>query len=456
MRRPLLTVLLSLSLGATAQAADTPDYRNRVNIYNQTVATPVPFASFINVDAFKAHQECQAKGQGNCQSYVLTTPYSLDSETIRVGQDLRTAWQRYEDRFYWRAMVRLNNPAMKVTHCLVNWSGGQVQASAPAFTINTDQSMFPKELSGKIPVQAPRDHLKLDGYGLLPRVNNTDYCDNLSWDFSTMYLPGSCVYAYGKKVFCIEGRVPSLNPLAPAPLGFRFDRANQRILKAIKEAHGQYLADYVKDVAKALTPSAKFFPLLWSNLDGAVVAPTMSLRPNVTFLQPNAQEAGTRLGGIFQATAYPYYLQGLSGPSLALKAHTLPGRSDVLGVENPPGVWKLEEFKRRFPVNNPVMYERFGYTTLFQAWNELTPRLLPEDASAKPLRQMIFMAVGNNIYLPSPIPVPMPAPMLIPQYSAGLPYSGPQTHFTWISVPEGYAVPRVTGKPAVDYSEVTR
>lgn len=49
----------------------------------------------------------------------------------------------------------------------------------------------------------------------------------------------------------------------------------------------------------------------------------------------------------------------------------------------------------------------------------------------------------------------MPAPMLIEPFVAGLPYTGPQTRFSWVSVAEGYEVPRVQGNP-LGYGAVTK
>lgn len=454
---------LFLSLGAVAHAEEAPDYSKRNNVYSMSQTTPVPHARFINAPALRAYQKCAAQNAsqwGNerqsCQNYEFTAPYSLDTETVKVGTRLRAAWQRLEDRYYWRAMTRLNNPAMVLTHCSLDWSTGQDKTRPAEVVLNVDDSMYPKQLAGKVPQQAPGDRLRLDTYGLIPQVPNKDYCAGLDMDLTIMYLPGTCFYLFGAKLFCIEGTEASLNPLAPKPIGFRHDLAVQRVNKAVKEAHSDYLKEYGEDVLKALAPSPKFFPLMWSGLTDAVVAPTMSLKPDLTFVKNKAQEAGSRLGGVFRGTAYPYYLQGLTGPALPLRAHLLPKAGDVLGLPNPPGVWKLEEFKRRFPVNNPVAYERFGYTNLFQSWNEVRPRLLPEEPSAKPLRQMIYMASGANVYLPSPTPVPMPAPMLLREFAAGLPYTGTQTHFTWVSVGEGYEVPRVQGVPAASYGEVTK
>lgn len=447
-------MLLGAALAAAASAAPAPDYGKRTRVYSSTQLTPVPHARFINVEALKEYKACVAQGGTNCKSYEFTAPYSLDSETINVATKLRAAWQRLEDRFYWRAMTRLNNPAMVLSHCYMDWQSGR-KAQAPNLVVNVETSMFPKELAGKIPERQPDDRLNMDSYGPVPQVPNKDYCAGLNMEFAIMYLPGTCIYLGSAKLFCIEGNTPSLNLLAPKPINFRSDLAVQRVRKAIEEAHTTYLKEYAQDVLKALAPSAKFFPLPWSSLDGAVVAPTMSLKPDVAFLKNNSQEAASRLGGIFQATTYPYYFQGLSGPSVALRAHLLPQRGDVLGVPGPPGVWKLEEFKRRWPVNNPAMYERFGYTNLFESWSETKPRLLPEAASAKPLRQMIYLASGGNVYLPKIVPVPVPAPMLIEPFAAGLPYTGPKARFSWVSVAEGYEVPRVKGNPS-GYGAVTK
>lgn len=445
-----------LTLGAVASAQEAPDYSQRNNIYSSTGLTPVPHARFMNASAFREYKKCLAQQEGqSCQKYEFTAPYSLDSETLKVATKLRAAWQRLEDRYYWRAMTRLNNPAMVLTHCYMDWSSGQDKTQPAHFTLNVDSSMYPKELAGKIPEQQPDDRMWLDSYSLLPQVPNKDYCEGLNMDWTPMYLPGTCVYLAGVRLFCIEGSKASLNPLAPKPIGFREDLAAERVRKATLEAHSTYLREYAQDVTRALLPNGRFSPLPWTGMNTAIVAPTMTLKPDLTFLKDKAQEAGNSLGGVFRGTAYPYYLQGLSGPSLALRAHLLPKMNDVLGLPNPPGVWKLEEFKRRFPLNNPAMYERFGYTSLFQAWNEVTPRLLPERASDKPLRQMIYMAAGGNVYLPNLVPVPVPAPMLLLEFAAGLPYTGPQSRFTWVSVGEGYEVPRVNGVPA-GYGAITK
>lgn len=452
----LAVLLLTGQVAAVPETEEAPKY-NRLNIYNTTSLTPLPHASFINTAKFREYQECVARAKSdkkNCAKYQFNVPYSLTDETVRVGKDLRQAWQRLEDRYYWRAMVNLNNPAMYLSHCLLDF-GQSKGAQKPELVVNTNDSMYPPQLAGKIPAQGIKDRLRMDIYSILPNVPNADYCAGVEMDFTLMYLPGTCFYAGSSKLFCIEGDQQTLNPLAPRPIAFQYQEAVNRVKRATALAEREYQKDYQKDVLEAVKPTAKFYPLLWDTmLSGALIAPAQTIQPDLATLTRKGQDAGNSLGDIFRATASVYYAQGLAGNAvtLPLRVHVLPTRKDVLFNPNPPAVWKLEEFKRTFPAEPSPIYERYGYTNLFSAWTRPTFKLLPEPLEAKPLRQMIYMAAGNNVYLQMPpVVVPIPAPVLIKEFTAGLPYAGVQTHFTWQSVPEGYEVPQVSGIPPVDY-----
>lgn len=469
MKRLSLAAALCASLCAHAFAEDAPKAEkpaeapkyDRNNIYDTSVMTPYPYSTFTNVAKFKENKECESKAKNaderaNCPQYSFVVPYSMSNETVRVGKDIRQAWQRFEDRYYWRAMVNLNNPGMYISHCLVGDWAQKNPANKPDVVINTDDSMYPADIAGKIPKTAVKDDLQMDSYGIMPNVSNADYCDSMSFDFTLMYLPGECNYAGSILLFCIQGEQETLNPLAPRPIAFQYGTAVQRVKDATEHAEKVYQEQYQQDVLKAVKPTAQFFPLMWDNmLSGAVIAPAQTLTPNPDVLTKKGQEAGKAFGGIFEATAPIYYAQGITSNALTLplRAHILPTVKDVLVNPNPPGVWKLEEYKRTFPQEPAPIYERFGYTNLFSAWTRPTVKLLPEPVSAKPMRQMIYMAIGNNIYhtLLGPVTVPVPAPVLIKEYAAGLPYAGLQSHFTWNSVPEGYEVPRVSGTPPLDY-----
>lgn len=433
----------------------TPKYE-RSNIYDTTSLQPVPYATFINVANFEGNKECKAKDPKatNCNKYSYKVPYSLDTATVQVGQNLRTAWQRLEDRMYWRAMTSLNNPMMLASHCIIDW-GQNAPATAPNITINVMPGMYPSELNGKIKQQPVDDNLQMDRYSILPNVPNSDYCAGLDPDFTLMYLPGTCVYApSGTKLFCIEGDQQTLNPLAPKPIDFQYGQALKRVADAIKTTEKEYQEEYYQDVLKALKPTAKFLPTLWDNMfTGAVIAPTTTIKPNVMGLLKQAKDAGQQLGGVFKNTAPVYYLQGVTSNSVTqpLLVHQLPNRNDVLGVPNPPGVWPLEEAKRTFNIQPVPVADRFGFTSVFSSWTRPELKLLPEDPQGKVMRQMIYGAIGNNVYLPVPFPVPVPAPVLLKEFIAGLPYVGLQTRFTWHTIPEGYDVPNVNGSPMMDY-----
>ena len=223
----------------------------------------------------------------------------------------------------------------------------------------------------------------------------------------------------------------------------------------MKHAHDTYLPQYLEQAGEAaLKPRAGYFPLAWKSLlpgQGAVIAPvanaSMDLRP-VTQAASAARQA---LGGLAGANAESYYVQGL-GRSPSLNA--LLGSSEV--ARTPPGVWKLEEFKRRLPVSSLPLYERFGYAVFFQVFGEQVETTLPEPPAARPLRPIAYAAFGLRVDFPAAVtPIPTLIPVQ-PYFAGGLPFVGPRVRFAWSAVPEGYALPRVSGSPVGDDASLLR
>jgi hypothetical protein len=292
---------------------------------------------------------------------------------------------------------------------------------------------------------------KLDRYLPVPQVPRADFCDELSLQLlPIMYIPGFCVRLEGVDLFCSSN--------FPAPLWFNFEEAVKRVTSAIGRAHTKYLVEYQKDVAEALLPGkrALFFPLPWrSHLpgDGAVVAPVFDLNFNPNQFKELAQQASQKLGGLEGANAYAYYFQTLPGLGInrspTLNLHLLPGRTDVLYT--PPGVWKLEEMKRWLGPANLVYYENFGYASFFEVWSQVDTAVLPEGQPL--LRNIIYGATAVildcKILSVSCVPIPLPVPIPIPPFK--MPFAGPRTYWGWVSVPEGYAIPRVKGEPLLDW-----
>lgn len=480
----LATSVLQDAGSSTPAPGDTgaskPDYSSTVNMFSfpdiRFEALPKGKLPYLGVKVIPNLQKYQQNAStcrdalinqkpapaDKCPQYEWKVPYSLEADSISSARDLRAAWQRFEDRYYWRAIIELNNPVSLITHCLISVGNG-VNPTAPRAKTHLPAGAFPSALDGKLPTSEADPQLHLDSYLPWPQVPASDYCGGITPDLWPMYLAGRCFFTpWGTRLFCIEGDTVTLNPLAPRPIAFDMNRARDRVASAVKKAHTDYLVDYQEDTIKALLldPDKRkyFFPLPWqSNVpgDGAVIAPIMNTSLSLTQFSDLAKTAKAKLGGLIGTNAYPYYFQwAYQSPSLLI--HALPGRHEALGT--PPGLWQLEEFKRLLSATSAPLQERLGYATFYQAWNELKTTFLPEDVAAKALRPVTYLARGDNIILSwPPVTVPLPAPVPIsPYYPIGLPFVGPQMQFDWISVPEGYSIPRVKGQPLFDYAPLLK
>lgn len=394
-------------------------------------------------------------------------PFSQEAASVTAATGIRQAWQRFEDRYYWRANVELNNPAFYITNCLIDLSTGlKTNAVNSKITVSPSDVVAHKNIAGKYPFNSP-ETIQIDSYFPWPQVKKNDYCAELNFnvlpEIPFMYLPGICFSVFGAPTgVCIQGdRSHTTNPLAPAPLYFNMSEARKRVANAVKKAHTDYLKEYQEDVVKALYNKNNkfFFPLPWQSLvpgNGAVVAPVMSQSVTPKPVMDLANLIKQKYQGqndtrLYALNSYPYLFQSISrSPTLSL--HALPTRKDVL--TSPPGVWLFEEYKRSLPVTNLPFQERIGYTTFFMAYNEMKAALLPENPLGKVLRPMLYQATGilQDVFYTTPVP----QPMRIPEYIAGLPYAGVQTRYDWKSVPEGYGIPRVTGEPLLNYDQVIR
>lgn len=383
-----------------------------------------------------------------------TVPFSTVDASRTAATKLRRAWQRFEERAYWRAHTELNNLTAVPTLCLAGLGAGRLEPKLENARVTVSSSDVPASLRGKVNISEPNPRLHLDAYLPLPQVPPADFCDDLTLSPRLMYLPGGCTYLLGKKVLCLNGSTRATGPGA-SPLWFDDAEAGRRVASALKRVAASYAPQYARDVVAALSTNG-LAVLPWASLapgGGAFLAPVANGNVDPTPVLNLADRAGRALGGLHALTSRAYFLRP-PGSAAVLRAHLAPGRTDVLA--SPPGVWAFEAFKRELPPASLPVYERVGYATFFQAWSEFETLLLPTLTAARPLRTLTFHAVALDTYLslagvkvvPVPIGIPVP-PYLIP-------YAGPRTTFTWASVPEGYEVPRVKGAPAFDYRGVLR
>ena len=455
---------------------EKPDYSPIQNVFSfpdtrlETLPKgKLPYLSVHTLTDLKTYQQnaetCRKERQAGrtpdasqCPTYEWQVPYSLANQSQEVARDLRRAWQRFEDRYYWRAATALNNPATWLTRCVLDLNLG-LNPQTPTLKTHVPEGVVPAQQASKVPATAPEPGLHLDTYLFFPQVSNRDYCDGLNPDLTIMFVPGVCNYLFGARIFCVEGDTTTLNPLSPRPIYFNMDAAVRRIQDAVQHAHTKYLAEYQTDTVKALVNPQRplFFPLPWaSNVpgQGAVIAPVMNADVGQKQFLQLGKTAKARLGGALGANAPLYYYQWAYN-SPTLRVHTLPSRNETL--TSLPGIWPLEEFKRLLGVSSLPNQELFGYTTFFQAWQEMKALMLPEDMGAKLARPLLYQATGTNVEWSTGASVVVPAPIPIAPYSSlGLPYAGPQMLYDWVSVPEGYTIPRVQGRPAFTYAPLLR
>ncbi|WP_157463867.1 hypothetical protein [Deinococcus pimensis] len=424
-----------------------------------------PMVEVIDAERLRERQRnpraCQdRRGEGanaSCGPYEWTVPMSLLNESVDAATGLRRAWQRFEERTWWRAHTALNMETAVPLHCWAGLGAGNLLTTRSTVRTTIDPRDIAPQLVGRIRTSTPDNALHLDDYTVLPQVPPRDFCDDLPWQPRVMYVPGGCTYVLGTRVFCLQGRDAVTGPGA-APLSFDMNEARKRVTDALRHAGRVYYPWYQADALAELTPPRRkaLFMLPWASHApgaGALVTPVMNDDVSLTQYHDLARRAGEALGGVYRTLSAPYYFQ-VAGRSRALDALAQAGRADL--ARGAPGAWKFEEFKRELGPGHPASYDRFGYATWFQVWNQLDATVLPEPAGARALRTLTYWAGAIDTYvdLGGVRTVPVPTGVLVPPYH--LPFVNYRVHFTWVSVPEGYGIPRVQGSPAFDYGPLVR
>ncbi|MCL6531622.1 MAG: hypothetical protein K6T70_16135, partial [Meiothermus ruber] len=187
----------------------------------------------------------------------------------------------------------------------------------------------------------------------------------------------------------------------------------------------------------------------------------------LSFLQPVSAQLTGLIAGLDEK-AMRLALNTLAATDEGSK---LAGRDLFINHKNAPGAWRLEELKRWFPPSNPYIYERFGYLSFFQVWNRAEVTTVPDfRADRNPLgvaaslgmRALFYWWVPVRIkvsLIPSPPFISLTGsldfPRPIPVAPYVLPFAGERTYWGWVSVPEGYEIPRVKGQPGLGVSGVS-
>jgi hypothetical protein len=469
-----------------------------------------PYLEVLRLDYLREHQRLRQADPPGAQPHAWRFPYSSLPATQETARRMRKAWQRFEERYYWRTITELNNPAFHLLYCVAGVNRGEFNPALPEVRVDVEAGLLPSGYRAplELPPVAAQGQFRLDSYWPLPQVPSSDYCDDLPLAIlPIMYIPG----------FCLDVPQISLSwctPGYPDPLWFNREEADARVERSIDRTYTRYYPDYQADVLQALlprlptdlsNPADLFAPTPWqSHLleGGAVVAPVMPIaNPLAAFaeVQEIMQIVEATRGELpqpEQEAALPYFYQGIIGLSrvpifapLAGQMRGLLGGADEglvrstlsamlkvdrastlvnqpLGVLDlhAPGIWRLEEVKRWFPVASPFVQEHFGYASFFQAFNRFDATTVPdlnaqwanpvEQTTALLQRAILFWQVPVRIeveLIPTPpfvnvVPKPdTPRPIPVAPYL--LWFVGERGYWGWVSVPEGYALPRVKGEP---------
>jgi hypothetical protein len=470
----------------------------------QVVKGKVPYVAVYRYDLFRFAQE-------NPEAripYEWHLPLSTLEATRSVAWGLILAWQRLEERTYWHVLTRINYQAgstearCKALDSLTHLYGDIFRGSKPEVSVGVAPEHLPAGFKPPLPfVAAAADKtFRMERYTYYyiggTGIKSAEYCDGVGAGDSPIYpyKPGFCVKRFGQKV---------CTPNYPEPLYIDMEEFKGRARRGMAHAARSYVPDYERAVVNAVRPRGDltgfaralaqgrvqdpeiFAPADWSGAllgSGALVAPVIRLveLPDVkgdleaiwnTIRRAKYNDDDlNKLKELYFVPSFKGLLSriGLSG-AVPLPQVAEVARVQALDLLQGPryrsevsrGIWPLEEVKRWFPPSRPEVHEALGYTTYFQVFGKMDFTVLPDPKAAwgtaeyGPVVFVRSLHIWNTPLIidfdtPTGIPVVYPdvpniRPIFIPPYMIF--YFAPRYYYDWVSVPEGYPIPRVKGTP---------
>ena len=243
----------------TKYLLSAPDYR-----LEQLLKGKWPYVEVLRKDRFRDYQKGQCDPQkdpngcrgrlpwAEAQAHEFYLPMSSLEATREVARDLRKAWQRFEERYYWRVITELNNPAVWCADGLAGVRGPPLAPPLPDFRLQipsggVDPAFLAAARGGlDMGTWASAGLHKLDRYLPVPQVDPKEFCDGLGMQIlPLMYIPGFKILIQGQEIFRTDG-YPS------RPVWFNSDEASSRVERAMQKALTEYYADYQQEVARIL------------------------------------------------------------------------------------------------------------------------------------------------------------------------------------------------------------
>jgi hypothetical protein len=409
------------------------------------------FVEITQIERLRAFQACQKAGKTDCNTdkyrHEWSVPFITVENANKLEKALSLAWNRFDARVIWRMNTVINNFGVTpVPHrdYLIPTLSFSANCISPTNAL-TNQDTKLGAWDGTI----------------FSAMKASDFCDGLSLDKAVSLASTHIAY--------------------PVPCGIGggtvfWNEVARRYAEAMKHALTKYYPDYWIDVAKAF---ALYMPqaLDWGGFGptsslvpgtegGSLIAPVYASIPNpVQFvnLATKAAALDPLVGYSYIMQKYPYLLNPVGNSVLQNK-----GVLSLANITNEAttGIAQLEQLKYKLSTredifNRPYQWsltgkakpigsegvgtlrevEAIGYAPFLRVFSKV-------DTEVSPRPVILMVSCGQLVFTPFPNLVERVYPVAVSPAPMPVTYIAPRVHTQWMSVPEGYEIPKVKGVPS--------
>lgn len=222
-------------------------------------------------------KRAQSLADGKCPDSTWNLPYSSVIATREAAGALKRAWERFEDRYFWRVVTDVNNPTYWFPFCGLGL-GLDSKSVGPRPPIDfIPQGSLPPELGGLLTKEiadvvsqfkanlpwdpqkgvresTPNYHPESSGQfrkplylPFVPTVPPGEFCDNLPLKIPILYIPAMSFSVCGFTVWTSPG-------YPDRPWLFDQGEADRRIREGVLHAYSKYYPEYLLEALAALLP----------------------------------------------------------------------------------------------------------------------------------------------------------------------------------------------------------
>lgn len=453
------------------------------------------FKTFQDNDCLKSRTTPDPKTKQpvakNCPQFEWSVPYLRDvaapwksptDVSEEIAKTMLDEWQTFQDRVHWKTIVAANNridpPLVLPAHayefyptfCGIGSAIGQIDKNINQGIAGVTDINNPKPNSDGI---YDRDIDSVYKEAGIPDKYNFDRHHNpldYKWNSFSLWPQGVPVSAKEKICSGVGQRIDvdslfTYTPMAryclgvclqppgwPGPLfWWRWNTVRNRALQACNTAaKGDYI-EYLRNVGQTLLQKMPL-GLAW---DASLPTPVPGSRGGVYFAPVgkgldkwNFQQLTDMASDAGDLFAYPYFFK----PD-ATQVITTDTERKKTGAA---GAWKYEELKRWLTGGNQMEQHLFGFSNLFQVYQQTDTVLDTRPAFYYFHTVSCTGALWWYRCWVEAHPRALPNLVMYPggcQFAPGeggfIAYVMPRFHYRYVTVPEGLQIPWIQGKPAM-------